>query len=82
MNAATRSTHTVLKVTQIGNSLGVVLPREVIADLNVERGDRLFLTRSPDGYRVTRSNPEFERQMALARDIMKKRHDVLRELAK
>lgn len=82
MSAETRTTHSVLKVTRIGNSLGVVLPREVIADLNVERGDRLFLTRSPDGYRVTRSNPEFERQMTLACDIMKKRHDVLRELAK
>ena len=82
MNDRVRSTHSVLKVTQIGNSLGVVLPREVVADLNVERGDKLFLTRSPEGYRVTRSNPEFERQMGLARDIMKKRHDVLRELAK
>ncbi len=82
MSASAKTTHNVLKVTQIGNSLGVVLPREVVADLNVERGDKLFLTRSPDGYRVTRSNPEFEHQMTLAREIMKKRHDVLRELAK
>ena len=82
MNAPTKPDHTVLKVTQIGNSLGVVLPREVLSDLNVERGDKLFLTRSPDGYRVTRSDPEFARQMALAREIMKEHHDVLRELAK
>ena len=74
--------HTVLKVTQIGNSLGVVLPREVLSDLNVERGDKLFLTRSPEGFRVTRSDPDFEHQMSLAREIMKRRHDVLRELAK
>ena len=74
--------HSVLKVTQIGNSLGVVLPREILAELDLERGDKLFLTRSPDGYRVTKSDPEFERQMTLARDIMKKRHNVLRELAK
>ena len=74
--------HSVLKVTQIGNSLGVVLPREILAELDLDRGDKLFLTRSPDGYRVTKSDPEFERQMMLARDIMKKRHDVLRELAK
>ena len=74
--------HSVLKVTQIGNSLGVVLPREVLAELNVERGDRIFLTRSPEGYRVTRSDPEFEQQMAKAREIMKRRHEVLRELAK
>ena len=82
MPTAIKPGHTVLKVTQVGNSLGVVLPREVLAELNVERGDRIFLTRSPDGYRVTRSDPEFERQMTQAREIMKRRHDVLRELAK
>lgn len=82
MTTATRQNHTVLKVTQVGNSLGVVLPKEVLAELNVDRGDKLFLTRSPDGYRVTRSDPEFEQQMKLAREIMKKRHNVLRELAK
>lgn len=74
--------HSSLKVTQIGNSLGVVLPREVLSELNVDKGDRLFLTRSPDGYRITRSDPDFERQMAKAREIMKRRHEVLRELAK
>ena len=80
MNAP--SNHALLKVVQIGNSLGVVLPREVLADLYVEKGDKLFLTRSPEGYRVTPSDPEFERQMTLARSIMKRRHNVLRELAK
>ena len=73
---------TVLKVTQIGNSLGVVLPRDVLADLNVDRGDKLFLTRSPEGFRVTKSDPDFESKMSRARDIMKRRHNVLRELAK
>ena len=82
MSTDTKPSHTVLKVTQVGNSLGVVLPREVLAELNVDRGDRIFLTRSPDGYRVTRSDPEFERQMTHAREIMRRRHDVLRELAK
>lgn len=74
--------HTTLKVVQIGNSLGVVLPREVLDELNVAKGDKLFITRSPEGYRFTRNDPEFERRMALARDIMRKRHNVLRELAK
>lgn len=73
---------TTLKVVQIGNSLGVVLPRDVLDDLNVVKGDKLFITRSPEGYRVTRSDPDFERRMALAREIMRKRHNVLRELAK
>ncbi|MCA3565455.1 MAG: AbrB/MazE/SpoVT family DNA-binding domain-containing protein [Methylocystis sp.] len=73
---------TTLKIVQIGNSLGVVLPRDVLDELNVEKGDKLFITRSPEGYRFTRNDPEFERRMALARDIMRRRHNVLRELAK
>jgi putative addiction module antidote len=73
---------TTLKVVQIGNSLGVVLPRDVLDELNVEKGDKLFITRSPEGYRFTRNDPEFERRMGLAREIMRRRHNVLRELAK
>jgi putative addiction module antidote len=73
---------TTLKVVQIGNSLGVVLPRDVLDELNVAKGDKLFITRSPEGYRVTRNDPEFERRMGLAREIMRRRHNVLRELAK
>ncbi|PPD40919.1 MAG: AbrB/MazE/SpoVT family DNA-binding domain-containing protein [Methylocystis sp.] len=71
-----------LKIIRIGNSLGVVLPREIIADLNVEKGDRLYLTRSPEGYRITRSDPDFEGRVALARRLMSKRHNALRELSK
>jgi putative addiction module antidote len=70
-----------LKVIRIGNSLGVVLPREIVAELAVEKGDRLYLTRSPEGYRLTRSDPEFERRVALARRIVSKRHNALRELS-
>ncbi len=82
MNASTKPGHSVLKVTQIGNSLGVILPREVLADLDLDKGDQLYLTRSPEGYRFTKTNPEFERKMKLAREIMKKRHHPLRQLAK
>lgn len=82
MTASAKPKHGILKVTQIGNSLGVVLPREVLAELDIEKGDQLYLTRSPEGYRVTKADPEFERKMNLAREIMKKRHNVLRELAK
>jgi putative addiction module antidote len=71
-----------LKIIRIGNSLGVVLPREIVADLNVEKGDRLYLTRSPEGYRITKSDPDFERRVTLARRIMSKRHNALRELSK
>ncbi|MHB8883984.1 MAG: AbrB/MazE/SpoVT family DNA-binding domain-containing protein [Methylovirgula sp.] len=82
MTASGKPDHSILKVTQIGNSLGVVLPREVLAELNLEKGDQVYFTRSPEGYRVTKTDPEFERKMKLAREIMKKRHNVLRELAK
>jgi hypothetical protein len=48
----------------------------------VEKGDRLYLTRSPEGYRITKSDPEFEQRVALARRIMSRRHNALRELTK
>jgi putative addiction module antidote len=71
-----------LKITRIGNSLGVILPREVLAQLRVEQGDVLYVTESPEGLRLTAFDPEFERQMEAARGVMKRRRNVLRELAK
>ncbi|MFN4310249.1 MAG: AbrB/MazE/SpoVT family DNA-binding domain-containing protein [Ferrovibrio sp.] len=71
-----------LKLTQIGNSTGVVLPKDALAKLKVEKGDTLYLTETPDGFRITPYNPEFERQMEAAQRIMKKRRNLLRELAK
>jgi putative addiction module antidote len=71
-----------LKVTTIGSSAGIVLPKEALALLKVQKGDSVFLTESPDGVRVTPYNPDFEEQMALARRFMGERRDVLRELAK
>lgn len=71
-----------LKVTTVGSSAGIVLPKEVLARLKVSKGDSLFLTESPDGFRITPYDREFEEQMLLARDFMRKRRDVLRELAK
>ncbi len=71
-----------LKLTQIGNSVGVILPKEVLARLKLEKGDTVYLTDSPDGVRLTMSDPAFEEQMKAAREIMKSRRAVLRELAK
>ena len=71
-----------LKLTQIGNSTGVVLPKDALAKLNVEKGDTLYLTETPAGFRLTPYNPEFESQMEAARKIMKEHREVLRELAK
>jgi putative addiction module antidote len=71
-----------LKLTAIGNSTGLVLPKDVLARLKLDKGDVVYLTESPDGYRLTPYDPEFERQMDAARKIMKKRRTALRELAK
>ena len=71
-----------LKLTQIGNSLGLILPKEVLTRLKLEKGDEIFITEAPEGYRITPHNPAFEAQMKAARNIMKRRRAVLRELAK
>jgi putative addiction module antidote len=73
---------TALKLTQIGNSVGVILPKEVLARLKLEKGDTVYLTDAADGIRLTPYNAEFEAQMTEAREIMKSRRQVLRELAK
>jgi len=71
-----------LKLTQIGNSIGVILPKEMLARLKLEKGDTVYVTEASDGYRMTPHDVEFEAQMKAARTIMKKRRAVLRELAK
>ena len=73
---------TALKLTQIGNSVGLILPKEVLARLKVEKGDMVFVTDAANGVMLTPYSPAFEEQMSLARQIMKERRDVLRELAK
>ena len=71
-----------LKITKIGNSLGVVLPKEALSRLKVEQGGTLFLTEAPDGYRISVYDEELGVQLAEARNIMRKRRNALRELAK
>jgi putative addiction module antidote len=71
-----------LKLTTIGSSTGVILPKEVLTRLKLTKGDSIFLTESPDGYRITPYDPDFEEQMTLARKFMRERRDALRELAK
>lgn len=73
----------VVKLTQIGNSVGVIFPKEMLAKMNVEKGDNLFLSESAiGGYHISPYDEEFARQMEAARKVMKKRRNVLRELAK
>ena len=71
-----------LKVTKIGNSAGIILPKELLARLRVQLGDSVFATESPDGVRLTASNPDFAAKMALAETIMREDRDILRVLAK
>ena len=73
---------TALKLIAIGNSTGVILPKEMLAKLDLEKGDSLFLAEEPSGYSIRAYDAEFDRQMTVARKIMKKRRAVLRELAK
>mgnify|MGYP003559097377 FL=1 len=71
-----------LKLTQIGNSVGVILPKEVLARLKLAKGDTVFVTDAPNGVVLPPYSPEFEAHMVAARALMKKRRNVLRELAK
>jgi putative addiction module antidote len=71
-----------LKLTQIGNSVGVILPKELLARLGVGKGDTIYAIEQPDGVRLTTADPDFEAQMEVARQTMKERRAVLRELAK
>ena len=71
-----------LKITTVGNSTGVVLPKDLLARLRVGKGDSLYATELPDGIKLTPYDEEFERQMDIAEDIMRKRRNLLRELAK
>lgn len=71
-----------LKVTTVGNSAGVVLPREILNRLHVEKGDSLYVLETPNGIELTPYNPEFAQQMAIADRVMREDRDILRKLAK
>ncbi len=71
----------VLKVTTIGNSAGVILPKEILERLRVSKGDELYLVEEPDGYKLTPYNREFADQMKAAESIMREDRNVLKVLA-
>jgi putative addiction module antidote len=71
-----------LKLRKIGNSVGALIPQEALTALNVGEGDTVYLTRAPDGFRITPYDPEFDEQMRVAREIMKRDRNILRALAK
>ena len=72
-----------IKVRRFGNSLGVVLPREVVRRLGTGDGQALFLIEEPEGtYRLTPYDPKFEKKMQKAEKIMERYRNTLHVLAK
>ncbi|MBI5504525.1 MAG: AbrB/MazE/SpoVT family DNA-binding domain-containing protein [Deltaproteobacteria bacterium] len=72
-----------LKLRKVGNSVGVVLPKEVLSYLKVEEGDTVCVSEAPDGsLRVSPASAEFTRQMEVAEDVIRRYRNTLRELAK
>lgn len=70
-----------LKIIAVGNSAGVVLPRELLARLRVDKGDSLYVSETPDGIRLMPHDPLLAAQMAVAEGIMREDRTVLRKLA-
>ena len=71
-----------VKLTTIGNSVGFVVPKEVLGRMNAQKGDSLFLVDSPDGFLLTPYRLDFAEQIKAAEKVMKKYRNALRELAK
>ena len=69
-----------LKITTIGNSSGIILPKEILERLRVEKGDTLYALETPNGIELTPFNPQFATQMDVAEQVMREDRDVLRKL--
>lgn len=70
-----------IKLTAIGNSTGVILPKELLARLRLEKGDTLYATELPDGVKLSPFDPKLAGQMEAAEKVMRKRRTLLRKLA-
>ena len=73
---------TTVKITTIGNSSGIILPKDILERLRIDKGDTLYVLETPQGIELTRFDPAFADQMAAAEKVMREDHDALRELAK
>ena len=72
---------TKVKVTTVGNSVGIVLPKELLERLRINKGDTLFVSETPKGVELTPYDEEFAKQMEVAEQVMRQDRDVLRKLA-
>ena len=70
-----------LKITTVGNSAGIILPKELLARLRLQKGDALFALETPDGIKLTVFDPTLAEQMEVAESIMREDRAVLRKLA-
>ena len=70
-----------VKVTTVGSSSGIVLPRELLTKLNIQKGDTLYVTETPDGIQLSPYNEEFAKTIEVAQDLMRRYRDTLRKLA-
>ena len=73
---------TVLKLTQIGNSVGVILPKELLAKLKLEKGDTVFVTEAANGVNLSPYDPSLDDELALGREFMREYRDTFHQLAK
>jgi putative addiction module antidote len=73
---------TSLKITTVGNSVGLILPRDLLAKLRVAKGDTLYVTETPNGIELTPYQPDFAAQVQAAEAIMRENRDALRKLAR
>jgi len=71
----------ILKVTTVGDSVGIILPREILERLRVQKGDSLYAVETKQGIELTPYNPEFAAQLDMAEKVMREDRDVLRKLA-
>ena len=71
-----------LKLTQIGNSVGVILPKEALARMKLEKGDMVFMTDTPEGYQLAPYNPDVAEQIEAGREFMRDFRDTFHALAK
>ena len=71
-----------LKLTQIGNSVGLILPKDILARLKLEKGDTVYITDAPGAITITPNNPSFEEQLELGREFMREYRDTFNALAK
>lgn len=72
---------TTTKVIAIGNSAGIILPKETLARLNVKKGDTLYITEGAQGVRLVPFDQDFAKQVEAAREVMRENRDVLQRLA-